>query len=339
MPVLALDIGGANLKAADALGNVVSRSFELWRQPDRLAEELAELIAEFSDADTLAVTMTAELCDCYTTKRQGVLGVLGAIERVSGGRTLQVWQTDLTFVSSAAACRDPTKVAAANWMALAEFACRFCREGSGLLIDVGSTTTDLIPLGRGVPVPLGRTDTGRLAAGELVYSGVRRTPVFALVSQVPWKGQECPVAAEWFATTYDVYLTLGDLSENADDQGTADGRPATRGAARERLARVICADREVFSHEDARVVAEAVGRAQMERFERALDRILDRLGKVPKTVVLSGEGEFLARRLATRVSGDPKIVSLAEEFSPVVSKAACAYALAVIAEERRGSSP
>lgn len=337
MSTLALDIGGANLKAADDRGLVRSHAFELWRHPERLAGRLERLIAEFSEIDSVAATMTAELCDCFETKREGVLRVLEALERIAEGRTLQVWQTDGRLVLLDEARQSPLQAAAANWRALAQFACRFCPLGAGLLVDVGSTTADLVPLAKGAPVPLGKTDTERLVAGELVYTGVRRTPVCAMVSQVPWRDKVCPVAAEWFATSYDVYLTLGELPENADDQGTADGRPATRKFARDRLARVICADREIFTDDDARTVARAVREAQETRLKQALQHLLDRLGTLPETVVISGEGEFLARRIASAVPGSPRVVSLRDQFSQAVSQAACAFALAVLAEERRSN--
>jgi probable H4MPT-linked C1 transfer pathway protein len=207
------------------------------------------------------------------------------------------------------------------------------------LIDVGSTTTDLIPLTDGVPVPIGLTDPDRLAAGELVYTGARRTPVCAIVSHVPYRGQELPVAAELFATTQDAYLMLGEIPEDPDDHGTADTRPATRGAALERLARVVCADRELFSHQDALAMAEHVRAAQDAQLLRALEAVVARTSGRLSRIVIAGEGEFLSRRLADRAPGKPPIVTLADELSPEVSRCACAYALAVLADELAGEQP
>src|SRR6202030_2937868 len=111
----------------------------------------------------------------------------------------------------------------------------FAPRGSGLLIDVGSTTTDVIPLSGGRAVPRGVTDAARLQTSELVYTGARRTPVCALVHE--------GVAAELFATTLDVYLTLGAFAEDSSTD-TADGRPATRPRAHARLARMRGGDAE-----------------------------------------------------------------------------------------------
>ena len=88
-------------------------------------------------------------------------------------------------------------------------------------------------------VARGRSDTERLQTGELVYAGVRRTPVCALATELPVRGIATGLAAEIFASTLDVYLTLGDIESNPTDLSTADGRPATVEAARDRLARMV----------------------------------------------------------------------------------------------------
>ena len=72
-----------------------------------------------------------------------------------------------------------------------------------------ATTADVIPLRGGLPCPRGSTDVHRLLGGELVYTGVRRTPLFAVVPSVPLRGRMCPLAAEFFATMLDAYLVLG----------------------------------------------------------------------------------------------------------------------------------
>lgn len=79
----------------------------------------------------------------------------------------------------------PQLVAAANWHALATWAGRAVPVGPALLIDAGSTTTDIIPLLNGIPCPQGFTDLQRLADPELVYTGVRRTPILLIVHHVP----------------------------------------------------------------------------------------------------------------------------------------------------------
>ncbi|HEV3237901.1 MAG TPA: hydantoinase/oxoprolinase family protein, partial [Gemmataceae bacterium] len=240
--ILGLDIGGANIKVANATGQAALTPFELWKNPSGLTDVLHQVIGSFATPDLLAVTMTGELCDCFETKREGVLAILDCVSQTAGSTPILIWRNDGRFVDLATARKDPLPIASANWLALATFAGRFTPQGSSLLIDVGSTTTDIIPIINGIPVPKGRTDAERLETGELLYTGVRRTPVCALLNGMG--------AAELFATTLDAYLLLDLLPENPTDHGTADGRPATKKQAHARMARMIGGDQETTPLEE-----------------------------------------------------------------------------------------
>lgn len=339
MLVLGLDIGGANLKAADTDGRSACRSFEIWKQPARLAEELKVLQGQFPRPDAFALTMTAELADCFETKAEGVDFILQAVEETAGGRPIWVWQTGAEFVPPPVAREIPLLVAAANWHALATWLGRLAPDGAALLIDVGTTTTDVIPLLRGVPVPRGLTDCERLGAGELVYSGIRRTPLCAVAHSVPLRGGYCPLAAEIFATTLDVHLVLGDIAEDPDDQATADGRPATVSAARNRMARMLCCDRTEIEADELQAMAHFLADVQKQRITGALNRVLGRLEQDCGRLLISGAGAFLAERI---VQEHPRlreaaVTRLAETFDERTSQAACAFAVARLASERTAS--
>lgn len=322
---LGLDIGGANLKAAHVGGTARSQPFALWKNPGGLAKAIRQLLTHFSGFDLLAVTMTGELCDCFETKRQGVAAILDAVVAAAGDVPVRVWRTDGRFVDPAEARSTPRWTAAANWHALATFAGRFVPNDSALLIDIGSTTTDIIPLVNGTSVPRGRIDPQRLQCRELVYTGVRRTPLCALLGS--------QVAAELFATTLDAYLVLGDVAEDPADCDTADGRAATRAAAHARLARMLCADDETSTPEEVRRLAEQVRDRQLTLLRQAITQVTETLPQPPRTWILSGSGEFLARQL---MSANPRVrgISLSKRLGDAVSTAACAYALAVLASER-----
>jgi probable H4MPT-linked C1 transfer pathway protein len=330
MTVLGLDIGGANLKAAHTRGAARLRPFALWKDPAGLPDALRSLLHEMPSFDLLAVTMTGELCDCFETKRQGVAAILDAVEAVAGRSLVRVWRTDGRLVDAATARQTPLRTAAANWHALAVYAGRHAPAGPALLLDVGSTTTDVIPLQDGRPVPKGLTDPERLRSGELVYTGVRRTPLCALLGA---RG-----AAELFATTLDVFLVLGGLEEDAADFDTADGRPATRAAAHARLARMLCADVETSTEEERRKLAELALLRQVGHLTGAVEGVAKRLSGPPRTVVLSGSGEFLARVVLQEQKAFPpcRVVFLSQALGPDLSRAACAFAVAVLAGEDDG---
>jgi len=333
MSWLALDIGGANLKAADGCGYAEAQRFPLWQHPHRLADALRTIIADAPPSDHIAATMTGELADCFRTKTEGVRQILEALSTAVDHRHTRVYLSDGRLVTPPVALRIPRIAAASNWHALARFAGRYAPSGGALLIDIGSTTTDIVPLVDGKPAATGQNDPQRMIAGELVYTGIERSPVCAVADQLPWRGESCPTAHEVFATMWDVYVLLGDLPERPKETATADGRPVTRRGALERLARSICADREMFDARDAERAARAAEQAQLDRLESAARRVLEKLPQAPRTMIVSGRGEFLARRLLQRLGHSAAVVSLAEQLGPTVSRCATAHALAVLARE------
>jgi probable H4MPT-linked C1 transfer pathway protein len=332
---LGLDIGGANLKAATSQGAARSEPFEIWRAPGDLAPRLCELIAQFPQADLLAVTMTAELADCFATKAEGVAAILAAVQEAADTTPVVVWQTNGEFTDLNSAKDRPRRAAAANWHALATWAGRFVPHGKSLLIDIGSTTTDIIPLFDGRPAARGLTDVDRLVNHELVYTGLRRTPLCAVADTVTVRGQSCRIAAELFATMLDAYLILGMIPEDAGDRSTADGRPATISCAHARLARMVCCDREEIDLAEARSIARCFAEAQQRQLASAIDTVVNRETEKLSAIIVAGSGEVLARKVLAELpaaSGAPMIL-LTETLSPDLAEAACAYAVAVLAQE------
>src|SRR5215212_11018778 len=215
MPVtLAVDIGGANTKAARLDGaslRTVSRPFEVWRDREALSGVLREVAAEVAagPAHAVAITMTAELSDAFRTKREGVTFVLDAAQDALGAQPLSVLTTAGELVPVESARARPWDVAAANWVATPLAVAD--AHPNALLIDVGSTTADIVPIAAGRVAASARNDLERLVAGELVYTGVLRTNLAAIAPRVPVRGDWCPVASEYFATSADVHLALGHL--------------------------------------------------------------------------------------------------------------------------------
>lgn len=337
MNVLGWDIGGANLKVSD--GERLSRemAFPLWQRPADLAQALQQLAAEFPAADHWAVTMTGELADCFETKAEGVRAILAAVRSAAGDRPVSVWTTVGEFVSPEDACETPILAAAANWNALATWCGRSVPEGLALLVDIGSTTTDIIPLMNGFPDPQGRTDPERLLSNELVYTGARRTPLNTLANTVSYRGRQCPMAAETFATTLDIYLLRDDLPEDPANRETANGRPATKAGAVDRIARMICCDRDECGPDDALLIAEELALAQRLRIAAAMSRVARQFESPPVTLIVSGAGEFLARAAADEAGkaiDSASRISLSSLLGDVHSSAACAFALARLCQER-----
>ena len=300
--VIGLDIGGANTKAAVVHGDrptrIVSEPFEVWREPEAMSGVIEAVVGRFGlDDAPVALTTTAELVDVFATKREGVLHVLDAAQRALPGRRLRVITTAGELIGLDAARAAPLQCAAANWMATALLVARSLPDA--ILVDCGGTTTDLIPIAGGSVAAAGRTDVERLLAGELVYSGALRTNVATVVSHVPIGGQPCPVSSELFAVAADAHLLRGNLPPEQCTCTFPDGRGASLGEVRARLARVVCADPEQLTDGDLEAIAAAVEEAQVAAIATALARVAARLpAAVP--VLAVGVGAFLARAAAAR---------------------------------------
>jgi (4-(4-[2-(gamma-L-glutamylamino)ethyl]phenoxymethyl)furan-2-yl)methanamine synthase len=298
--VIGLDVGGANTKAVWRNGGerrAVSRPFEVWRDREALAAVLREVVAGVAPepVEAVALTTTAELSDAFRTKREGVGFVLDAAEAAFAGPLLLAFTTAGELVPLDEARARAPEVAAANWLASTLAVAAVYPDA--LAIDVGSTTADVVPIAAGRVVATGRTDLDRLLAGELVYTGALRTNLAAIAPRVPVRGGSCPVASELFAISADVQLILGHLAPGDYTCATPDGRPATVEFARERVARLVCADTEQMAAEEIDAMAAFLHAEQVRQIGAAVRRVSGRFEGDPPVVPL-GAGAFLAREAA-----------------------------------------
>jgi (4-(4-[2-(gamma-L-glutamylamino)ethyl]phenoxymethyl)furan-2-yl)methanamine synthase len=329
--VLGWDIGGVNTKiarvGAGTVLSVRSRPFELQHDPGALVLILRELAAESGAGpdDAHAVTMTAELSQMFRTKRDGVQFVLDAVVTAFPGAAIEVYATDGRFMPVAEAVTVPLLVAAANWAATARVVAQSAPDA--LLIDIGTTSTDIIPIVGGEVVPFGWTDPDRLASGELVYSGAVRTPVEALASSVTIDGHVVSLSAEAFALSGDVHVWRGDLDSADYSAPTPDRRPATREFAGERLARAICADREMVNERGVGAIAESLATAQVARIAASISAVRARQASL-RVAVVTGLGAFIAERAARQVGLD--VIALADLLGDGAARCAPAAAVALL---------
>ena len=329
--MLGWDIGGANTKAAlvvvdhglPSVAGAVSAPLEMARDSATLVPTLQRLAERLGDgAVTHAVTMTAELSRTFRTKREGVGFVLDALDTAFPASRVRVYGVDGRFLDTTGARHRPLDVGAANWAATARFVGR--QISDCLLVDIGTTSTDVIPIVAGEPAAAGRSDPERLLSGELVYSGALRTPVETVSRTVPLWGGHCPLAAEGFALMGDVYLWLGALDARDYTVPTPDARPATREFAGERLARAVCADAEMLDEDAVGTIARALAEAQVSSVADAMRRVRARhpgLG----AVVVAGLGAFIAAEAGARLGLD--VIPLADRIGDA-ARAAPAAAVA-----------
>ncbi len=245
-----LDVGGAHLKVARLEdGELVAVSqfvCPLWKGFENLARALAAAMPLLAGARRIAVTMTGELSDLFDSRQDGVNRIVDALSQGFGDKALY-YQGPGRFASAETAKMQPETVGSMNFLATAELVSR--RRRDALVIDFGSTTTDVIAVKDGAPSIQGRSDLARQGTGELVYTGYTRTQVIAVAQEAPLQGRWVSLAREYLATMADVRRVIGIELDGIDHHATADGRGRSRAESFTRLARMFGADAEALSDE------------------------------------------------------------------------------------------
>ncbi len=147
--VIGWDLGGAHVKACllmeGTVREVVQWPCPLWQGLDRLDTVLEQAAARWPHmrGSLHAVTMTGEMTDLFQHREEGVLRLAQRMADLPG-RALAFYAGDRGWCRPDEVATTWSSIASANWLAAARLAAR--RLGDGVLVDIGSTTCDLIPL-------------------------------------------------------------------------------------------------------------------------------------------------------------------------------------------------
>ncbi len=338
--IIGWDIGGAHLKAARLSGGRITHALQvpcpLWQGMDHLERAFGEILQSFPAAGHHAVTMTGELADLFRSRADGVKRIAHCARAALAG-DIAVYTTGRSgFVPPTRVARHVEDIAAANWHATASICARRWR--NGLLVDIGSTTTDVIAFANGQVSALGYDDTVRLQSGELVYTGVVRTPVMAMARTADYLGASIPLMAEHFATAADVYRLTGELAKAADQSASADGRGKTLAASAARLARMIGRNGGDSGMDTWRALAASIRASQIGAIAQAVERVAKRarLGS-GAPLVAAGVGAFAVRAigagLGRAVEDIASAVPSRQSMKTKVSQCAPAAAVAMLRQD------
>ncbi len=331
--IIGWDVGGAHLKAAllapnGTLKQVLQVPCPLWRGLHELEVAIDMVMNAFRVSSALhAVTMTGELVDLFANRREGVLAISRIMQtklncapnlnclKFYTGVLNPALNSNLNpnlfrplsvtgFVSFDEVEDYWPFIASANWQASASFVAQ--KIECGLFVDIGSTTTDFVLLENNMPACIGFTDATRMQSDELVYTGVVRTPLMAVTQKIEFKQEMTSVAAEFFATSADVYRLTGDLSSEDDMADTADAQDKSQLASARRIARMIGHDVEDATILDWHSLAEQFKLQQILRLQTIAKKHFSRLDykNNKQTIVLigSGAGGFLVAEIAKKLA-------------------------------------
>lgn len=329
------DIGGVHLKVARAEGGRITKAAQyaspLRGGTDRLLQAFEQARTEMGHADRNVVTMTGELADTFSSRREGVERLAALAAQELGN--VSVYAGPTGCVRPQDAPDHARYVASANWHACAALIAR--KRKDALFIDMGSTTTDVIPIVDGKIASRGYTDSERLAAGELVYTGLVRGFVMATASRAPLRGAWTPLVNENFATMADVHRILGTLPAGVDLMATADGREKTVAASRARLARMLGTDATDADDDTWTLVARWFAESQLRAISDAASLVLSSGTLRPSMpIVAAGIGLSViaeaARRLGCGYATFDTLFDVAPDLRESVCHCAPAAALAAL---------
>ncbi|MDD1622456.1 MAG: H4MPT-linked C1 transfer pathway protein [Methylococcaceae bacterium] len=336
--IIGWDIGGAHVKAALLNGNgevlrVIQEPCPLWKGMDHLDYALATILRSLGSGPHLHVmTMTGELVDCFPGREHGVNAIIQTMQAKICGEELLVFAGREGFLNvDGIRQAHYMAIASANWLASAELAAERCR--TGLFVDIGSSTTDILLIENHALQALGYTDYQRLVSGELLYTGIVRTAVMAIAQRAEFNGQEMGLMAEYFATMADVYRLTGDLNEAHDQAETADGAEKTPLASARRLSRLTGyefteADWPMwlqFARQLKQRQKHTISQACLKQIERSVDA-------TELCLIGAGVGRFVVRELAGELGfpyRDFAEFIMAADDETVAGTADCAPAVAV----------
>jgi len=343
-PVIGWDLGGAHLKAArlgrdGTVEQVVQLSCPLWQGIEHLTAAVDQALSRLGAAPVHAITMTGEMVDLFPDRREGVVRIAARVQKWLGPAQCRYFAGASGFVTPEAVAGAALQIASANWRATAEMVARLA--GEALLVDVGSTTTDIIALVNGQVATDSDNDAERLVSQELVYAGVVRTPVMALARVVQVEGQDVPMMAEYFSTSADVYRLTGEMPDGADLHPAADSGEKTLEASARRLARMVGRDAMSANPAIWAAMARELARAQTSRVAEAMSVVASR-ARLPAQapVVMAGVGRFVAAKAAAAVGRPSRefhaLLPAAAGLSGLVSDCAPAVAVAWLAGRAAG---
>ena len=312
---MGLDIGGANTKAASSDGLYAESVYlPIWKKAP-----LDEVLGRFAamSPQAVAVVITGELADCFSCKLEGIESLTASVKRAFPCPVYFWGQKGFGWT-------DLMEIAAANWAASAELVAR--EVGNCLFVDMGSTTTDLIPI-KGGPLAA-KTDFLRLTTGELVYMGLLRTRLDALLPEARIRGDRVPLSPEFFAIIADAHMVLGRIGEDRYSCETADGAGKDRSSALRRLARTVCADLEEIGESGALAIAEQASERQKRILVDAMEKQVEKHDL--SRVAAAGIGEELIADAAEFLGLD--CILLSERYGPRISDVFPAFAAARLLE-------
>ena len=220
---LGIDIGGAHFKIVglDKKKSVCFSEYRkcyVWKGFKNLEKEI-----EYTNSLNLSkdiycgITMTAELCDNFKTKKIGAIEISKLCKKLKFNCS---FYTKKKKKFSRFIEKEYEDFISMNWHSIGRY---FSKNFNNVIIvDFGSTTTDFVCIKNSKIINQGFDDFTRLSKKEIFYSGIIRTPLFGLEHEITLKKKKYQIIPEFFSNTSDIYRIYNFLEKDFDIDDEAD---------------------------------------------------------------------------------------------------------------------
>ncbi len=220
---LGIDIGGAHFKIVglDKNKSVCFSEYRkcyVWQGLKNLKKEI-----DYTNSLVLSkniycgITMTAELCDNFKSKKNGAVEISKLCKKLKFNC---LFYTKKKKIFSRFIEKDYEDFISMNWHSIGRY---FSKNFNNVIIvDFGSTTTDFVCIKNSKIINKGFDDFTRLSEKEIFYSGIIRTPIFGLEHQITLKKKKYQIVPELFSNASDIYRIYNFLEKDFDIDDEAD---------------------------------------------------------------------------------------------------------------------
>ena len=292
MKIIGWDIGGAHIKAAKIdFKKKTSKTKQIyspiWKNVNYLKKSIKLIKKKLGKTNYHAITMTAELSDIFPDRKNGVKHIINLSSKILGEKNI-FFYSKKNFLKKKLAIKKPFELNSMNWHATASFVSNFFP--NCILVDIGSTTSDIIPIKNKEIISKDVSDYQRLKSNELIYLGVLRTPIQAVE-------RKKNLINENFANLSDVYRVLNKIPSTFDLLPTLDRKTKNKHDSARRIARIFGKDYKKNHFLKWKKIAYQIEGEHLKILKSVIKKIEKKnfLKKVP--IIGAGIGEFLVKKI------------------------------------------
>ena len=293
MEIIGWDIGGAHIKASKI--NFVKKKTltkqlfcPIWININNLNKSILKIKKKLGGCDYHAITMTAELADIFKNRNEGTKKIINILCKAIPEKKIFFYSNLKTFLKKKEALKKTDAINSMNWHATASLISNFYP--NCILVDMGSSTTDIIPIKKKRIIAKGNNDYKRLVYRELIYFGVIRTPITAIEKNKN-------LIYENFANLGDIYRVLNKLPKKIDLTPSQDNKSKSKNDSARRIARVFGKDYKKKDFNTWKKLALKIENKQKKILKENINKIRKRNFSSSVPIIGAGIGEFLIREI------------------------------------------